>query len=501
MSVVKRNILANFGGSVWAGLMSFVFIPVYISIMGIEAYGLVGLFSTMMALFSLLDAGLSGTLKREIAHLSVHESRAQDMRDLLRTLEIPYLSAGILIGLAFVFLSPLIANHWLKPDKLSPQTVQLAIMIMGLVAAFQWPLGFYSGGLQGLQKQVLLNSIDIAVSTCRGVGAILVLLFISPTIEAFFIWQGLLTAVKTILLMFFLWHYLPKSAAPPRFRKDVFQRIWRFAAFVSGSTIMAAIITQMDKVILSRMLSLEVFGYYSLASVVALNIFRIVNPIASAVSPKLTNLVSLGEDQQLIRIYHKSAQLLSAVVFPVAAVVFFFSTEILLIWTQNLKIAENSSMLVSILVIGAALNGITAIPYGLQLAYGWPNLTFFLNLFSAIVCVPLIILLIKFFGPTGAAFIWIIFNGCNVFFAIPIMHKRLIPAEKWRWYKEDIGLPLIAAFFVAGFFKIVLPAYSNMIFLAIILTIISLITFSITMLATATTREWLLNKLFYSITT
>ena len=38
---------------------------------------------------------------------------------------------------------------------------------------------------------------------------------------------------------------------------------------MSGIAVLAVILTQMDKVILSRMLPLEMFGYYALASTVA----------------------------------------------------------------------------------------------------------------------------------------------------------------------------------------------------------------------------------------
>ena len=49
--------------------MGFVFVPVYISYLGIEAYGLIGLFATLQAWLSLLDLGLSPTLNREMARL------------------------------------------------------------------------------------------------------------------------------------------------------------------------------------------------------------------------------------------------------------------------------------------------------------------------------------------------------------------------------------------------------------------------------------------------
>jgi O-antigen/teichoic acid export membrane protein len=161
MSVLKKNIAANFGGGVWTGLMNLVFVPLYIHFLGIEAYGLIGIFATLLGMFALLDMGLSSTLNREMARLAVQPGNAREMRDLVRTLEIPYWLAGLLIRVIVIGLSPFIAYHWVKADHLTPHTVQTAIMIMGLAVAFQWPMSFYSGGLMGLQRQVLLNVINV----------------------------------------------------------------------------------------------------------------------------------------------------------------------------------------------------------------------------------------------------------------------------------------------------------------------------------------------------
>lgn len=65
MSALKRNLIANIGGRVWAGLIGLVFIPVYIRYLGIEAYGLIGLFAVMQAWLVLLDMGMTPTLTRE----------------------------------------------------------------------------------------------------------------------------------------------------------------------------------------------------------------------------------------------------------------------------------------------------------------------------------------------------------------------------------------------------------------------------------------------------
>jgi hypothetical protein len=33
---------------------------------------------------------------------------------------------------------------------------------------------------------------------------------------------------------------------------------------------------------------------------------------------------------------------------------------------------------------------------------------------------------------------------------LPLMHRRILRGEQWRWYGIDVGLPLIAALVAAG---------------------------------------------------
>jgi O-antigen/teichoic acid export membrane protein len=211
MNLLKRNIASNFAGRLWQALMSLIFIPIYIHLLGIEAWGLIGIFATLQTVFGLLDVGMSSTLNREMARLSVVPHKAQEMRDLVRTLEAIYWSVAGFVGLFAVSSASFIAHHWINEGQLSGKTVEQALVIMGLVMALQMPSGFYSGGLMGLQKQVLLNAINIGTSTLRGVGAIAILRFVSPTIQAFFLWQLAVGAVNTVVLAVVLWRSLPRA--------------------------------------------------------------------------------------------------------------------------------------------------------------------------------------------------------------------------------------------------------------------------------------------------
>ena len=495
MSLLKKNIAANFAGSIWQTLMGLVFIPLYIKFMGIESYGLIGIFATLQVIFGLLDVGLGSTLNREIARLSVLPRKEQEMRNLVRTLETLYWGIAIFVGITVVLLSPIIAHQWIKAGQLPLKTVEQALLIMGFVMVFQMPIGFYSGGLMGLQKQVLLNVINVCMSTLRGVGAVLILWLVSPTIQAFLLWQVGISMTNAFFLAFFLWRRLPLVEKKTVFQKQLLKGIWRFAAGMSGISILAVILTQLDKVILSKILSLEMFGYYMLASVVAMSLSRLFTPVFLSIYPRFTQLVSINDQDGLKQLYHKSCQFISVMILPVAIVIALFSYEIILFWTQNPATAEKTHLLVSILICGTALNGLMNPPYALQLAFGWTKLSVFKNVIAVILLVPLIIYMTAHYGAVGAAIVWLVLHMGLFFFEIPIMHRRLLRKEKWRWYLQDVGAPLMAGLSLAGLARLFISGPMPQFVMLLYLVTVSVLTLGITLISAPKMRSILYGQL------
>ena len=495
MNLIKKNIAANFAGSIWQSLMSLIFIPLYIKFMGIESWGLIGIFATLQAMFGLLDMGLSSTLNREMARLSVLPGKEQEMRNIVRTMEVIYWGVAVFVGITVTALSPFIVHHWIKAGQLSPKTIEQALLIMGLVMALQMPIGFYSGGLMGLQRQVLLNVINISIGTLRGAGAVLVLWLVSPTIQAFFLWQIVTSAINIFLLALFLWRRLPRSDSKAVFQKRLLKGIWKFAAGMSGISILAVILAQLDKVTLSKMLSLEMFGYYMLASVVAMSLGRFFTPVFYSVYPRFTQLVSIDDQDGLKQLYHKSCQFMSVLILPVAIVIALFSYEILLLWTQNPVTAKKTHLIVSILISGSAINGLMNLPYALQLAFGWTRLSVFKNIIAVILLVPFIVFMAAHYGVVGAACVWLVLHTALFFIEIPIMHRRLLRQEKWRWYWQDVGIPLFACLLVAGFGRLFITRSMFQPFVLLFIIFVFTLTLGTAIIITPTSRAWVFEHL------
>ncbi len=476
--------------------MALAFVPLYIKFLGIEAYGLIGFFAMLQGAFQILDFGLSQTMNREMARYSVLPDKSGEARDLVRTLEVGYWAIGIVISIVVITASPFIAEHWIKRGSIPVKTIHRAVLIMGVVAAFQWPLSFYDGGLMGLQKQVLSSSIKIGISTLSSFGAIFILWKVSPTITAFFTWQIIVSALSLIFFTVALWRSLPPADRSSVFSPNLLRNIWRFAAGMSGISISAIILTQIDKVILSKILSLEMFGYYTLAGVASGVVpIMLAGPIFNAIFPRFTSLVTMRDEPALKLLYHQGSQLMAVLVLPVAAVLSFFSFDILLLWTGNAKTAGIASPIVSMLVIGMALNALMHMPYSLQIAHGWTSIGLFITIFLIIALVPVIYFMTMHYGAVGAAAAWAILNSIYMLIGVPLTHRRLLKGEMGRWFTEDIIPPFGAALLVGGVGRWLITGPMPPVTAIISLTVILLSALTASALVAPHIKTWLLIQL------
>ena len=422
-------------------------VPLYIKYLGTESYGLIGFFVTTQILLQILDLGLSSTLNREVARCSA-TGDMQEARNLLHSLAVVYWVMAVVIALIMFTLAPLVAKYWLQPEHLTESTVVNAITLMGLSIASRWPGGLYGGALMGLQKIALLSAFGSIVATISSFGAICVLAFISPTIEAFFIWQASVGIVSVIALRFITWREMYLGDKRSQFSVDSLIRIWRFSAGMGALAVAAAVLMQIDKVLLSRLLSLEDFGKYSLAWVVASGLYVLLIPIFTVVYPRFTSLVAKEDTAVLMNLYRLITRLLTSILFPLAVLIGVFAEDILYIWTGNKSLAAEVAPIARLLLIGSAINGVMIFPYALQLAYGAIRLSFKICLILIVVTVPMTIFLAQKFGPIGGAYSWVIMNSIYLFMGSFLTYRLMLKEIGLKWLMWDVLLPLVSSILV-----------------------------------------------------
>ena len=192
---LKRNILANYASQIYVTLAGIIVLPMYLRLMGPEAYGLVGFFTLVQALFSVLDMGLSPTVSRETARFHGGAVTALNYRKLLRALQILFLAVALVGGVAMFALSGTIALRWLTFKSLPPEAVIYALQLMAAGVALRWMSGLYRGIVSGAEQMVWLGGFNAFIATLRFLLVIPMLQYVDNSIGVFFIYQALVASI------------------------------------------------------------------------------------------------------------------------------------------------------------------------------------------------------------------------------------------------------------------------------------------------------------------
>ena len=427
-------------------MLQLLLVPLYLHFLGVEAYALVSLYMVLLATLQIFDLGLGQTLNRELARARGLDADPAGVRDLARTIELAYWA--IVLAVCGVLLA---AAAFLVPYK-------LVAAMMIVLAALQWPGLLYASGLMGLQEQVLANALRIGIATVAAAGSAIVLWLVSPTLTALFAWQIVAAAVGVALYWCAFHARLPPAAVRPRFRPGLLRGVWRFAAGASALAITAVVLTQGDKWILVRQLSLETYGYFALAWVAASALGMLGTPVFAAIYPRFSALVARGERAGEIALYHLATQALTAGPAPLALLLALHAEAVLALWTGDAAAAARAAPLLSVLVLGSLLNALNCPLYAWELAHGRTRAYLVFNLVAIALALPAVWWLADSIGAMGAALVWFALNAAYIVVLSPLIHRRLPHGEGLRWLARGVAAPLAAAAATLVAARWVLPA-------------------------------------------
>jgi len=442
---IKKNIIANYIGQAYVMILGIVITPLYLKYMGAEQYGLIGFFIILQMWLNLLDAGLSSTLGREVAYARGAENGFLHFHKILKSFEAIFLFLAIINIIVIYNYNNVIATNWLNSTTLDIKTISYCIFLMGIMISLRWFVTLYKSGLNGFEDQVWINKINILFSSFKYIGSLLIIIFISSNIEVFFKYQFMIGAIELIIYTARFYFNLKKKDVP----RDIFGFNWRilrkilpFSTSIAYTTILWTIIMQLDKLVLSGILSLSNYGYFSIVVLVASSIIALSTPIFLAVIPKMTKLFSENKLVELIDMYKTMTLFTTWIIMSISLTIFSFSKEIMYILTGDISAAIWSSDILSWYVLGYGIYVLGSFQYYLQNIFG--NLKLYNKGLSigTIFYVPVMFFISKNYEVVDLAIFWFIFTIIWFVVFTSIVHNKFLPKFNFIWLKKDI-LPLI----------------------------------------------------------
>ncbi|HEC26264.1 MAG TPA: polysaccharide biosynthesis protein [Gammaproteobacteria bacterium] len=452
---LKNNITVNYASQIYVTLIGILMLPMYIRYMGAEAYGLVGFFAMLQAWFNLLDLGLTPTIGRETARFRAGSVDALSFRRLFRALNTIFLAITVVGGSGLLLLSSVIAEDWLKAETLPPDEIRAAVQIMAVSVALRWMCGLYRGVITGSESLVWLGGFNSLIATVRFVGVLPVMWHFGPTPIVFFTFQLLIAAAEIAGLWLKSSHLLPKLASttqPIGWSLTPIRPVLKFSLTIAFTASVWVMVTQIDKLVLSSILPLTEYGYFTLAVLVASGIIFIGGPISTAILPRMTKLEAENNRKEVIKVYRQSTRLVAIISGSAAVTLAYCAEPLLLAWTGDALLARKAAPILTLYAIGNGILSIASFAYYLQYARGDLRLHIIGHLLLLFILIPSIVLAAEYYGAIGAGYAWITANALYLLIWVAIIHRRLVPGLHWHWLFEDVfvigapGVLLGAAF-------------------------------------------------------
>ena len=227
--------------------------------------------------------------------------------------------------------------------------------------------------------------------------------------------------------------------------------VLKFSAGMTAVSGLSMVMINVDKLMLSRVLPLDQFGHYALASVAASVLYMVVVPITQAAYPRMVGLIANTEFAGLLKSYRGINQIVASMVGPAAFCLAFFSYEIIYVWSGNLELAENTAQILTLLALAAFANCLGHLSYNLQLAHGKTKTLIIANAAAVAFAIALLPWAATKYGIIGAGYAWLAVASTHAVTSILISHAQLLPATAWHLLWRDILLPLCGAFAIVTF--------------------------------------------------
>lgn len=420
--LVKKNAIANYLGTGVVALAPLLALPWYLARLGPSQFGLVSFIATLQALLGLLDAGISQALVREVAlRFAASDQARQKTAALLSGFERLYWLFALLVAAVTCWLAEFISTYWIRLGELSVADGKLAVTGAALLFAVQFPGSIYRSVLVGTQAQVTLNVLMAGAALVRHVGAVVALTF-WPELATYVMWHAATALLETLLRRMMAWRILGVRDGHVDWDMKDLEPVLKTAAGMSAAAMLGALTVQMDKLVLSRMVSLEEFGYYSVASNAALGFLLLISPLIQAVLPRAVQL----RDQPLAlrQLSFKLIGLIAGVVTAVAAVFICCGHWLLMFWLHDAKAVEVIHPLLSVLLLGTAMNAFYNVGYVHWLVQERVGRILLVNGLSVLLALVLIPSLVLWHGSLGATLGWVLINLIGLMLSLEWLKRK-----------------------------------------------------------------------------
>ena len=362
-----RNAVLNLVGLALPLAVGFVAIPLVVRALGNDRFGILALVWVVFGYFGLFDLGLGRTTTKYIAD-ALGRNEPGKLPGYLWTAVLMQTAIGLAAALLCWLAAPLIVRRMLNiPEGFIAETI-LTIRLVGLSLPVMFVSSSFRGVLEAAQRFDLVNAVKVPLN---------ILFYALPLVGVALGYElpgivVLLVASRAAALL--VWAHLGFRVMPPLRTRPVWQSglvrpLFSFSGWVGLSSILFAVTTSIDRLIIGALITVEAVAFYS-APYEAINRVGVVPAsLGMVLFPAFSYLDAGRREEEAEGLFARSTKLLLLTTGPVFILLMFFAGDFLRLWLGQ-DYAVSSRLVVQLLAAGFLLNTVFAVPNNYLLGIG-----------------------------------------------------------------------------------------------------------------------------------
>ena len=483
------NVAFNVGARGALIVLTIISTPVILHRLGTAAFGIYILAVTVGGLLALLDFGLTPALITLLSR-AWHQQRVDEAARLVGTALTLYLAIGVAGAAVFALLVPWAVHDLLHVPVALQAPARTALWLSTAGFAFNMWLAVFNAVPYALQRYDLV-AIRIVGLSLLTTAALIVYALLGGVLEGFVL-INVAGAVIGLLIFYLVSRaLLPGVRFTPRVDPDALRRLARFAAFKFAGTVGGIFTFRFDQFAVGAILGVSSAGIYSIPASAGQKLLSLLGELAAPFFPRASTLRDDGP--RLRALFFDGSRLLALAATPMLLLLFVLAEPTLRFWiggVQGVQVAQAGSPALRWLVAALLIQSVAIIPVTFCEAMGRPEINNSFAVASALIHIPLVLLLVPRFGITGAAMALFINSATQTVVFIVYASRTLFHVSLTELIRRTFVRPLAAAALTAGLaYFAARPFIQSRLTLVLALVVLPIVYLGIAFLLSAITRE------------
>jgi O-antigen/teichoic acid export membrane protein len=442
MKFDKRQIFRNVG-STWFALgvnvvVGILLSPYILHRLGDDAFGLWILIFSATGYYGLFDLGIRSSIVRFVAKYSANNDNEQ-LNRLVNTAIFSY----SLIGLTALILTFIAAYHVdgiFRVPREFLVTARWLLLMVGASVSLGFPIGVFSGILEGLQRFYLLNFINISSTLLRALlivlalrngGGLLIVAFVTvslPLVAGI----GNFFNVMRLLRLRLAFRYANRSTL-------------RNIAGYSGTTFLIIIAQRLrfktDALVIATFVSTAAVTYFTIGSRLVDYASETVSSLAQIFIPMASQSQAKGDMDAVRKIFVLGNRACAFIIFPITGALTILGKSVIEAWVGPKYVAASYPILLVLLYPTALMLAQSASGRTLW-ALAKHRVLALVTLIEGIANLVLSVILVRHYGILGDAIGTAIPLACTQIFFLPAHLCHLLGVKLASYLYRAFVLPL-----------------------------------------------------------